>query len=986
MTAGGLAAIQQEKKEEERMQLKDLQAYEILEQRPMKDLNSEGIILRHKKSGARIAVISNDDDNKVFYIGFRTPPEDSTGVAHIIEHTVLCGSDKYPVKDPFVELVKGSLNTFLNAMTYPEKTIYPVASCNDKDFQNLVSVYMDAVFHPNIYKYQEIFKQEGWHYELEDKDAPVTINGVVYNEMKGAFSSPDDVLSRQIMTSLFPDTTYANVSGGDPLHIPELTYEAYLDFHRRYYHPCNSYIYLYGDMDVAEKLQWMDEEYLGRYEAIDLDSTIRIQKPFEKPVEVTHKYSISSTEPEENNTYISYNTVVGTALDEKLYLAFDILDYALISAPGAPLKQALIDAGIGTEITGGYDSGTLQPTFSVIAKNTNPSEKEHFLQVIRETLEKIVQEGLNKKSLLAGINSSEFRFRESDFGHFPKGLLYGIQCLDSWLYDDMRPFLHLEALDTYQFLKEQVDTDYFEQLIQKYLLDNTHASVVMIEPERGLNAKNDVALEKKLADYKAGLTEEEIEQLVADTKHLKEYQETPSPKEDLEKIPMLSRADMKQEVSPFYNEEKKIGDVTVVHHNIFSNGIIYLTMLFDIRHIPAEDIPYLGILKGVLGYMDTANYSYADFANEVNIHTGGIGSTIGIYAGGKNPKEYKAKFEVRAKALNGEIGVAVNLIEEMLFSSRIEEEKRLYEIIAELKSRLQVSISSAGHSVASTRAMTYFSEVAAYKDSIAFYELLCDLEAHFEEKKTALIAKLQAMTEQIFTRDNLMIGITCQEDGYEAAEPALQGFLPKLFAACEKKSPAVIVPVQKNEGFMDASQVLYVARAGNFRAHGYDYHGALRILKVIMEYDYLWINIRVKGGAYGCMNGYMRNGDTYFVSYRDPNLEKTNEIYDKIPEYIEHFTADERDMTKYIIGTLSDMDIPMNPSTKGDRSMTAYLQEIRLEEIQRERDQILHATDADIRGLRDMIASVLSENNLCVVGNEEALQAKKEMFAELKHF
>ena len=378
------------------MKLTDLEAYEILEQCPLRDLKSEGFILRHKKSGARVAVISNDDDNKVFYIGFRTPAEDSTGVPHIIEHTVLCGSDKYPVKDPFVELVKGSLNTFLNAMTYPEKTIYPIASCNDKDFQNLMSVYMDAVFHPNIYKYQEIFQQEGWHYELESEDAPVTINGVVYNEMKGAFSSPDDVLSRQIMTSLFPDTTYANVSGGDPLHIPELTYEEYLDFHRRYYHPCNSYIYLYGDMDVAEKLAWMDEAYLGKYEAIGLDSEIKLQKPFEKPIEVTHKYSISSTESEENNTYLSYNTVIETALDEKLYLAFDILDYALVSAPGAPLKQALIDAGIGSEITGGYDSGTLQPTFSVIAKNTNPQEKEHFLAVIRETLEGLVKNGLNK--------------------------------------------------------------------------------------------------------------------------------------------------------------------------------------------------------------------------------------------------------------------------------------------------------------------------------------------------------------------------------------------------------------------------------------------------------------------------------------------------------------------------------------------------------------------------------------------------------------
>lgn len=730
---------------------------------------------------------------------------------------------------------------------------------------------------------------------------------------------------------------------------------------------------------------WMDEAYLGKYEAIGLDSEIKLQKPFEKPIEVTHKYSISSTESEENNTYLSYNTVIETALDEKLYLAFDILDYALVSAPGAPLKQALIDAGIGSEITGGYDSGTLQPTFSVIAKNTNPQEKEHFLAVIRETLEGLVKNGLNKKSLLAGINSSEFRYREADFGHFPKGLLYGIQCLDSWLYDDMRPFLHLEALDTYRFLKEQVETDYFEQLIQKYLLKNRHASVVIIEPEKGLNAKNEAALEKKLAEYKAGLSEDEIRKLIADTKHLKEYQETPSPKEDLEKIPMLARSDMKKEAAPFYNTELSVKGIPVVHHDIYSNGIIYLTMLFDIAHIPAEDIPYLGVLKAVLGYVDTKKYSYADFANEVNIHTGGISSTIGVYPGVKDKDGYQVKFEVRTKALYDKLPEAAALMKEMLFTSELEDEKRLYEIIAELKSRLQVSISSAGHSVASTRAMTYFSKAAAYKDTITFYETLCDLEAHFDERKEALTAKLKEMVSSIFTKEHLLVSVTCEKDGLSIVETELEKFIPMLYETSGEEKQAEIVPVRKNEGFMDASQVLYVARAGNFRAHGFDYHGALRILKVIMEYDYLWINIRVKGGAYGCMNGYMKNGDTYFVSYRDPNLEKTNEIYDGIPAYIEQFTADERDMTKYIIGTISDMDVPMNPSTKGDRSMAAYLQNISYEEIQKERDQVIGATQEDIRGLRDMIASVLAENNLCVVGNEETLQASEGMFGEVKH-
>ena len=972
------------------MKLTELNAYEVLEQRPLDDLHSEGCILRHKKSGARIAVIANDDDNKVFYVGFRTPPEDSTGVPHIIEHTVLCGSDKYPVKDPFVELVKGSLNTFLNAMTYPEKTIYPVASCNDKDFQNLISVYMDAVFHPNIYKYQEIFQQEGWHYELEDETSPITINGVVYNEMKGAFSSADDVLQRQILNSLFPDTSYRNESGGDPDYIPDLTYEAYLDFHRRYYHPCNSYIYLYGDMDVAEKLRWLDEEYLSHYEKITIDSAIREQKPFAKPVELVKKYPISSTETEEDNTYLSYNLVVGTALDKKLYLAFDILDYALVSAPGAPVKKALLDAGIGKDITGGYDSGTMQPIFSFIAKNANGSQKEKFLSVIRETLKQQVKEGIDKKALLAGINGSEFRYREADFGQFPKGLLYGIQCLDSWLYDDMQPFMHLEASETYRFLKEQVKTDYFEQLIQTYLLDNPHASVVVIEPEKGLNAKKEEQLAKKLAAYKESLSKEEIQQLIADTKHLKQYQEEPSPREELEKIPMLRREDMKREAAPLINQEREVDGVTVIHHSMFSNGIAYLRFLFDIRDFAVEDIPYVGLLKYVLGYVDTEHYGYAELSNEINIHTGGIGCSFGVYPHMSGEEQMKVMFEVKTKVLMEELPEAGKLITEMIKTSVLSDEKRLLEILGQLKSRLQASLSSVAHSVASMRAMSYFSRAAYYQDAVGgilFEQKIADLAEHFEEKKADLIAKLEELTRRIFTPERMSVSVVCEEKDFETVGREIGQLKEKLYPSegtAVRNLPPLVLE-QKNEGFTDASKVQYVARTGNFKRHGFEYNGALRILKVIMGYDYLWINIRVKGGAYGCMNSYMRNGDTYFVSYRDPNLEKTNEIYDGIPKYLENFTADERDMTKYIIGTISDLDTPLNPNAKGARSMTALLQGITQEDLQRERDEVIGATEKDIRALKDMIASVLEEHNLCVIGNEEKLNEQKELFTELKN-
>lgn len=965
--------------------LTTLSSYELLEERPLPDLNSIGYRLRHKKTGAKVALIQNDDENKVFYIGFRTPPKDSTGVPHIVEHTVLCGSEKFPVKDPFVELAKGSLNTFLNAMTYPDKTVYPVASCNDKDFQNLMDVYLDAVFHPNIYKYEEIFKQEGWHYELESEDEPITLNGVVYNEMKGAFSSPESVLERSILNSLFPDNTYGNESGGDPLCIPDLTYEDYLDFHSRYYHPSNSYIYLYGNMDMAEKLEWIDKEYLSKYEAITLDSEVKEQKAFEKPIEIAFSYPVASNEPLEDNTYLSYNTVVGNVLDKELYLAFEVLDYALLNAPGAPLKKALLDAGIGKDIMGSYDNGIYQPIFSVIAKNANESQKEEFIQIIQGVFKDAVENGLNKKTLLAGLNSMEFKFREADFGHYPKGLMYGLQCLDSWIYDENEPFMHIEAIETFAFLKEQVTTGYFEELIQKYLLDNTHVSVVITKPERGLNAKNEKVLEEKLKALKDTLSKEEIQVLIADTKHLKAYQEAPSPKADLEKIPLLKREDLKKEALGLNNEELSVAGVPVLYHDVFTSGINYVDFLFDIGHIKEEDLPYVGILKAILGYVDTKHYEYADLSNEINLHTGGINSGILIAANAKNADNYSLKFEIRTKFLNEKATTTIGLVKEILCGTVLEDEKRLYEILAEGKSRLQMSMSGAGHSMSAMRAMSYFSKTAKVNDltgGISLYKVIADLEEHFDEKKEMLKEKLQTLIEGIFVKERLLLNVT-SKDGTDFMEKELTDFVNSLYPAKEV-SKEELVCKKKNEGFLDASKVQYVSRAGNFINEGYSYKGTLRILKVIMGYDYLWINIRVKGGAYGCMSGFGRNGDTYFASYRDPNLEATNEVYEGIPEYVENFDVDERDMTKYIIGTVSEMDTPLTPSAKGRRSLISWLGDVSEEDLQRERDEVLSAQAEDIRSLAPMVKAVLKEQNLCVIGNEETLRANEDMFMELK--
>lgn len=969
------------------MTIHDLAEYEILDEHRVEDVQSDGFILRHKKSGARIAILSNNDDNKVFYIGFRTPPEDETGVPHIIEHTTLCGSKKFPVKDPFIELAKGSLNTFLNAMTYPDKTVYPVASCNDQDFKNLMDVYLDAVFNPNITKYEEIFKQEGWHYELTGKDDELKINGVVYNEMKGAYSSPDEVLSSQIYRSLFPDNTYSKDSGGNPEYIPKLTYEAYLDFYHKYYHPSNSYIYLYGDMDVVERLEWLDKEYLSLYDYKKVNSEINKQPAFDEIKNVEAQYSITMDDSQENKTYLSYNRVVGDSLDEMLYQAFDVLDYALVSSPGAPVKQALIDAGIGDDVYGSYDAGILQPVFSFVAKNANASQADEFESIIENTLKEVVKTGINKEALLAGINSSEFKFREADFGQFPKGLLFGLNCLDSWLFDDMKPFIHLECLGTFAKLRKAVDTDYFEKLIQEYLLDNTHGSSVTVKPKRGLGNEREEALAKELSNYKASLSDEEIKKLIEDTEHLKKYQEEPSSDEDLRKLPMLTRADMKKNAMAFSNIEDELLDVKVVRHDIESNGIDYISFLFDAGDFAQSELGYLGFFTNALGLVSTEKYSYTDLANATNIYTGGISTGTASHPDIKDRNNFVFKFEVKLKVLEKNLDKALELMEQMLLSSDFTDTKRLGELVAQIKARLQANLSSSGHLVAAMRSMSSFSRYALYQDElkgIAFYRSICRIEKELSESPKSVSDKLAAIAKKLFARNRMLISFTGNNEAYGNAKPSLK----KVIAGFNKMSAvgnqSEVHFNTAKEAFIDASQIQYVAKTGDFICEGYEYTGALRLLRIILSYDYLWINVRVKGGAYGCMNTFLRSGESYFVSYRDPNLSDTLDVYDRIPEYIKSFSPDERDMTKYIIGTFSALDTPMNPEAKGSRSLSAYLEGITYEQIQKERNEILNAQPEDIRRLADLVKAVLKKDSICVIGNENMIKESAGLFENVE--
>ena len=966
--------------------------YEIVLQQDLSDIHSKGTLLKHKKSGACITLIENDDVNKVFYIGFKTTPEDSTGVPHIIEHTVLCGSDKYPVKDPFVELVKGSMNTFLNAMTYPDKTVYPVASTNDKDFDNLIDVYLDAVFHPNIYKHEEIFRQEGWHYELEDKDSPLTINGVVYNEMKGAYSSPEDVLERVTMNSLYPDNTYGVESGGDPKDIPNLTYENYLAFHQRYYHPSNSYIYIYGDCDMEKKLEYLDKEYLSHYDAIDPKTDITPEPAFKKMAEVRMPYPVSAEESEEGKTYFSLNYSVGEADDIKLAAALDTLDYALLEAPGAPLRQAILDAGIGTDVYGGPQS-IQQPYFSITVKGSDDSKKEQFKELVEKTLTDLAENGLDHRSLLAGINSDEFKYREADFGGFPKGLIWGLGILDSWLYNKNLPFIRLQLLPIYADLKNEIENNYFEGLIKKYFLENTHSSLVEIYPEAGLQKKEDDEFRKQMAEKKASFSDAELEKIIADTKHLKEYQGTPSSQEDLAKIPCLSRDDLEKKVRPINKKIYIREGLPVIFTDVETNGIDYLDLLFDIGNIGLDDAAGFAFGMRLLGLVDTKDYSYKDFATEVNLHLGSLSADVSVIGTGNGDIEplpgaktdgYRFFADIKTKFTYEEADSAMKLLYQMLFTSDFSDKKRIREVLLEEKNSVEMRFMTSGNAAAAMRGLSHLKKASALSDAVGgirYLRFLQDFAEHFDERVDGFVQTFTRELKTALSVNTMIVSTTGRDQVMDIIDTYQQKALEVLNAKNDLPAAGIKLDTAvKNEGFKSASKVNFVSEAGNFKDHGLAYKGAFSILKVALSYDYLWINIRVKGGAYGCAANFRRSGNTAFTTYRDPHLKESRDILLATPEYIKDFEVSDRDMDKYVIGAISNLDAPLTPSMEGQRALTAVIGGISDELLQKERDEVLNATQADIRALAEPVEAALSDAVLTVVGSEEAIDENSQLF------
>ncbi len=964
---------------------KNYNGFKLVSQENIDEIKSIGRVFEHEKSGARLFQLENDDDNKVFSISFRTPPEDSTGVPHILEHSVLCGSRKFPVKEPFVDLAKSSLNTFLNAMTFSDKTMYPVASRNEKDFFNLMDVYMDAVLYPNIYKYPEIFMQEGWHYELENKKDNINYKGVVYNEMKGEFSSPESILFRKVEESLYPDTPYSFESGGDPDVIPDLSIDEFLSFHKKYYHPSNSYIFLYGNGDISKELKFLNDNYLKNFDRIKIDSEIPFQKPFKSMKEMSVPYPLSSDESAADKTYLNMNFSVGKSTDPLIYLSFEILEYMLLETPAAPLKKALIDAGIGKDVLGRFDNSILQPVFSIVVKNSNEDKKDEFKRIVFDTLKGLVEKGLDKELIEASINIKEFELREADFRSYPKGLIYNIKSMDSWLYGE-DPRIHLRFEPQLSQIKKALTSDYFEKLIEKYILNNTHSSFIVLKPEKGLTESRNRETEIKLERYKQGLSDRDLDKIIENTKKLQKRQTSPDSPEAVATMPNLSLDDIDPKVEKLPIVENDEAGVKVLFHPVFTGGIGYLNLYFDASPVPKELIPYEGLLAEVLGKEDTSKYDYAGLSNAVNIHTGGIEFNVETYIENGSNTKFHPKFVVRSKSLIDKLPKVMELIGEITRSTKFDDKRRLLEIIREVKSRFELMIFDRGHLVTAKRMSSYFSPSGMYNEitsGISFYKFISDLEKHFDDVYEKVISNLKRVSDMVFNRTNLLVSFTASKGDYEKLKSIIGDLLGK-FGNSRLNPGAFDFEIDpENEGLMTQGRVQYSAKGYNFIELGYSYTGCLQVLQTILGYDYLWNMIRVQGGAYGAFASFGRGGNVYLSSYRDPNLKRTLDVFDNVGDYLEKFNAGKEEMTKYIIGTMSRLDFPMTPSMKGERATINYISHITTEDMQSERDDVLSCSAHDINKLSDMLKDVVKQNFLCVLGNEKNIKDNKQIFNNL---
>ncbi len=959
--------------------------FALRETREIAELKATAHLYEHVKSGAQLVHLVCEDNNKVFSIAFKTVPEDDTGCPHILEHSVLNGSRNFPGKSTFQELIKGSLHTFINAMTESDNTIYPVASTNDQDFLNLTRVYLDAVFFPKIYEQPNILHQEGWHYELPEAEAELKIRGVVYNEMKGALSSPDSIIGRYSQQAQFPDTPYGFESGGDPRAIPALSYEQFLAFHKKFYHPSNSYSFLYGDADIEQVLELMDRDYLSHFKRSAESVEIPLQKPFTKVKKLEQEYPVEEGKDINDQYHLSLNYTWGKHPDLVTVQAMNTLISILMWKPASPLKQAILKSGLARDTSFSISEGLLQPSYSIICKYVKKEDIPALTSLIQAELKRLVKEGIDKKLIEGVVNQREFFLREGQLSWAPKGLYYAFKATPYWMHGG-NP---LDALGFESMLKELrrgLSEPYFEQLMDKALLKNKHASIITFVPVPGLMNRQDEQLRAELAAAKKKMSKKDVAGLVEFNRQFSDWQNEEVSPEDLARIPMLSLSDINTKSASYPLETEKWQTATLLKHPLNTNGILYLKAYFDLGHAAEEDLPWLSLYSSLIGQLDSKNYGYADLANEIDINTGGIDLQLSLRTSYQDPDQILPKFVLIGKAVQVKTGELLELAAEMALRPVFQDTRRLGMLIREARAKLESHLLYLGHIVAINRMFAPFSQIHHFIDltqGLGYYHFLLELEKRLEKDAQGIVADLEWVRDTFFTSNKMLLSLTADADVIRQAKPQLQALTADVSNVAYEPVELHYHPTDLNEGILAPVQVQYCAKGGNFFRKGYSYSGHLRVLNNVLSNDFLHREIREKGGAYGAFSNFSLAGNMYFCSYRDPNLRETLDIYDRVPAFLRGFECGKRDFEKYIIGDISSLDYPKTPEGMGAQADEDYITGFTQDDRQQIRDEVLSTHVEDIRAYADMIDAILSKRHYCVFGNEAKLREASQLFDRL---
>ena len=965
--------------------------FTLVQETVVEELSSTARMWRHDATGSRLLSFCNNDENKVFGVSFRTPPADSTGVAHILEHSVLCGSEKFPVKEPFVELLKGSLQTFLNAFTYPDKTCYPVASANLKDFRNLTDVYLDAVFFPRIT--ESIFQQEGWHLEPDEETGALSFKGVVYNEMKGAFSSPESVLMRHCLHALFPDTVYGLESGGDPEDIPSLTYENFINFHRSYYHPSNGRFFFWGDDPEEERLAQLGA-VLSRFKPLTVDSGIGLQKPLTAPRTVSVPFATSGAGPDageggsEDKGMVVVNWLGPDGMDIEVGLAFQMLEHILLGMPASPLRRALIESGLGEDLAGqGLESDLRQLTFDVGLKGIDVENASKVEALILDTLRALVQEGLPDEVVEAAVNSVEFVLRENNSGGFPVGLSVMLRALTTWLHDG-DPLAPLRFEQPLQAIKKQLESGsgYFEKLISRWLIDNSHRVTVILTPDTGLAARQEEAESAVLAAAAASMTPEERAAVSTRAEELHSWQSTPDTPEALASIPRIGTADLPRVNAAIPTEQVESAAPLFFFHPLPTGGIVYVKAAFDLAGVPETALPLLSLFGRALLEMGTKHHDFVALNMAIARKTGGMDADT-LFLTHAEARTPVARLVLSGKAAPDKLEELFSLLGEVLTECSLDQKDRFVRMVLEEKARQEHVLVPSGHTVVAARLRAGFSgagHLAEQTGGISYLTYLRELAIKAEADWSSVLRDLEALRHSIINRARLELDITALPEQQESLRKLCGKFTDSLPSSAPSTAgvsslawqPAVFPAA---EAFILPAQVNYVGKGINLFSTGYSWNGSASVILKYLRTGYLWDRVRVQGGAYGCMCGLDRMSGAFFmVSYRDPNVLPTLSVYDGTAQHLAGSSLSKEELDAAIVGAIGDLDSYMLPDAKGSAAFTRHLcgdTEARRQQL---RDEILGTTAAHFKEFGQALEAFTTQGHICALGGNALERAAQD--------